>query len=205
MPRYRLLALDIDGTLINSREELTPATCAAIAKVRKAGVQVALATGRRYSRSLEFMKRLGIELPLVTASGALIKHPLGHRTIFRAEFRAAALRGTLAHLDAAGYEAVLYTDSYQEGFDYYCRRLDVEQSELAEFYRLNPACERLWPELMRSPPEGVFAGFAMGTRDQMLKLERELLGAWGDDLSLHVLRSPRVYGLHVRNCSRRDQ
>jgi Cof subfamily protein (haloacid dehalogenase superfamily) len=194
MPRYRLLALDIDGTLINSREELTAATRTAIARVRQAGIHVALATGRRYSRSLEYIAQLGLELPLVTASGALIKHPHGHRTLYQAEFRPDVLQGTLAHLEAAGYDPILYTDSYHEGFDYYCRRIDVEQPELAEFYRLNVASERILPDMMRSPPDGVFAGFAMGTRQQMLKLEAELLDRWGEHLSLHVLRSPRYTG-----------
>ena len=42
MSSYRLLALDIDGTLINSREELTPATREAIRRARRAGIQVVL-------------------------------------------------------------------------------------------------------------------------------------------------------------------
>ena len=40
---YRLLALDIDGTLVNSRDELTPATSlAAIRRALDAGISVAL-------------------------------------------------------------------------------------------------------------------------------------------------------------------
>lgn len=194
MPCYRLLALDIDGTLINSREELTPATREAIRRARQAGIQVVLATGRRYSRSLPYVDHLELDLPLVTASGALIKRALDHQTLYRAEFRPAALRGTLEHLARAGYDAVLYTDSFAEGFDYYCPRLEVEQPELAEFHRLNPACARVWPELMTSPPEGVFASFAMGTKAQMIALADELTAGWDDDLTIHVLRSPRYTG-----------
>jgi hydroxymethylpyrimidine pyrophosphatase-like HAD family hydrolase len=44
---YRLLALDIDGTLINSRSELTPAIRAALARADDAGIRVVLAPGRR--------------------------------------------------------------------------------------------------------------------------------------------------------------
>ncbi len=194
MPRFRLLALDIDGTLINSREELTPATREAIRRARRAGIQVVLATGRRYSRSLPYVDHLELDLPLVTASGALIKRALDHQTVYRAEFRPAALRGVLAQLSEAGYDAVLYTDSFAEGFDYYCPRLDVRQFELAEFHRLNPACARVSPQLMTAPPDGVFAGFAMGTKPQMLELADALAARWNDDLSLHVLRSPRYTG-----------
>jgi 5-amino-6-(5-phospho-D-ribitylamino)uracil phosphatase len=194
MPRYRLLALDIDGTLINSREELTPATREVIWRARRAGIQVVLATGRRYSRSLPYIDHLELDLPLVTASGALIKRALDHQTLYRAEFHPAALRGVLALLSEAGYDAVLYTDSFAEGFDFYCPRLDVKGAELAEFYRLNPACARVWPQLMTAPPDGVFAGFAMGTKSQMLELAGALAARWNDDLSLHVLRSPRYTG-----------
>jgi Cof subfamily protein (haloacid dehalogenase superfamily) len=188
------LALDIDGTLINSREELTPATHEAIRRARRSGIQVVLASGRRYSRSLEYTLRLELDLPIVTASGALIKRPIDHQTLFRAEFRPAVLRGVLAHLAEAGYDAVLYTDSFADGFDFFCPRLEVRQPELAEFYRMNVNCGRPVADLMAAPPDGVFAGFAMGTKPQMQRMADELLSGWPDDLSIHVLRSPRYTG-----------
>ena len=42
-----------------------------------------------------------------------------------------------------------------------------------------------------APPAEAFAGFAMGTRTEMLKLEAELLAAHPQRLSVHVIRSPR--------------
>ena len=45
-PQTRLLVLDVDGTVANSRHEITQATCDAVARVRAAGIRVALATGR---------------------------------------------------------------------------------------------------------------------------------------------------------------
>ncbi|MEO8501944.1 MAG: HAD hydrolase family protein, partial [Vicinamibacteria bacterium] len=44
----RLLALDIDGTLLNSRKEISARNQAAIAAALDAGVRLALVTGRRY-------------------------------------------------------------------------------------------------------------------------------------------------------------
>ena len=81
---YRLLAIDIDGTLVNSRDELTPATRAAIARATAAGIHVVLATGRRYRRALGLVESLGLSVPLVTASGALVKDPTTHETLYRA-------------------------------------------------------------------------------------------------------------------------
>ena len=48
--------------------------------------------------------------------------------------------------------------------------------------------------LMRAPPAGIFAGFAMGSREQMLTLEHELASKLPEQLYVHVLRSPRYTG-----------
>ncbi|MEX2118212.1 MAG: HAD family hydrolase [Pirellulales bacterium] len=192
--KYRLLAIDVDGTLVNSRDELSQPTRQALKRASAAGLRIVLATGRRYSRALPLVEPLGLDVPLVTASGALIKHPADHRTLYQANFERQLLCRTLAVIERAGYEAVLYSDSFSEGFDFYCAGIDVERAELADYYRLNPGCHRLWPALMSEPPEGIFAGFSIGTREQMLllagELERELPGL----LYTHVLRSPRYLG-----------
>ncbi|MGH7140559.1 MAG: HAD family hydrolase, partial [Pirellulales bacterium] len=48
--------------------------------------------------------------------------------------------------------------------------------------------------LMRDPPEGVFAGFSTGTREEMLDLHQELQRKLPGLLYTHVLRSPRYIG-----------
>jgi Cof subfamily protein (haloacid dehalogenase superfamily) len=194
MPHYRLLALDIDGTLVNSDHELTSATRDAVRMAKAAGIEVVLATGRRYSRTLPLVEPLGIEVPLVTASGALVKHPHDHQTLFRAEFSTGTLTRMLATIAAAGYDAVMYGDTFHLGFDYYVPTLQTKQSELVEYFEMNPDCERVWPQLMTAPPAELFAGFVMGSREQMLALESELSASCPGELSTHVLRSPRYRG-----------
>ena len=194
MSPFRLLAIDIDGTLVNSHDELTPATRDALVRARQAGIQVVLATGRRYSRTLHLIEPLGIAVPLVTASGALVKDPRDHRTLFRAEFDPGILPRTLQTIDAAGFEPVVCADTFDEGFDFYRGQDEVRGEELAEYVRLNPDCGRIWPGLIQNPPPGVFAAFAMGSREQMLSLEKLLHQTNPGKLSTHVLRSPKYTG-----------
>jgi len=193
-PRYSLLAIDIDGTLVNSRDELTPATREALIRAGSAGVHVVLATGRRYSRSLHLVEPLGIDVPLVTASGALVKDPIDHRTLYQAEFDGNVLREVLTITKRAGYESILCADTYTEGFDFYIENMDVAGPELREYLTLNPDCGRLWPDMADNPPPGIFTGFAMGTKQQMLELDAELNRRLPDQLYTHVLRSPRYVG-----------
>jgi Cof subfamily protein (haloacid dehalogenase superfamily) len=194
MARYRLLVIDIDGTLVNAHEELSPATREALARAGRAGIQVVLATGRRYSRTLHLVEPLGIDVPLVTASGALVKDPRDHRTLFRAEFPRPVLLELLAAICQCGYDPLVLTDTYHEGFDFYMARTEIENPELEEYLRLNPGCGRVLPDLVSDPPEGVFAAFTMGTREQMADLDEALHRRMPGRLHTHVLRSPRYIG-----------
>ena len=207
-PPIRLLVLDVDGTCSNSRHEITDATCAAVARVRAAGIRVVLATGRRYRDTLPVAGRLGVDAPLITASGALVKDPSTHATLSRAEFAPGVLARVLAALLARRHEPILYTDSFAAGYDFHCRALPSRATEtgpglppdpsrfpgwqaLAEYLGRNARLARVQPDLHAAVPEGVFAGFTMGTRPQMEALQLALERACPGELSLHVIRSPR--------------
>ncbi len=68
----RLLVLDIDGTLLNSEDIVTPVVKDAISRVRELDVAVALATGRRVGSTRGVVEEIGINLPIVTFNGALV-------------------------------------------------------------------------------------------------------------------------------------
>jgi hypothetical protein len=192
--RYRLLAIDIDGTLVNSSDELTPATCAALRRTIAAGIHVVLATGRRYSHTLHLVEPLGISVPLVTASGALVKDPADHRTLYKAEFGMVELRDMLTTLDGAGYDVLLNGDTFGDGFDFFQPCEPRHNPYLTEYLALNPGCGRVWPDFFHSPPPGIFAGFAMGTRNEMLAAQQLLQASMAGQITTHVLRSPRYRG-----------
>jgi len=194
LPRYRLLAIDIDGTLVDQHDELSEPTRDALVRAGRAGIHVVLATGRRYSRSLHLVAPLAIRVPLVTASGALVKDPTDHRTLYRAEFGPGVLGELLTWLDHHGHEPLLYGDTFEQGFDYYLVSNEVRSPELAEYLRLNPDCGQVRPRMIVEPPPEVFAAFVMGTHEEMLALEQALHRALPGRLHTHVLRSPRYAG-----------
>jgi Cof subfamily protein (haloacid dehalogenase superfamily) len=69
----KLLALDIDGTLLTSRGELTSRNRAAIDEARQIGIQVVLLTGRRFGSAYTLLHELEIDVSLISHNGALTK------------------------------------------------------------------------------------------------------------------------------------
>jgi len=69
---YKLLALDIDGTLITSDHLVTPRTLKAIKKVKDLGIRVTIATGRHYHSVRRLARIIGVNAPMVCCDGAII-------------------------------------------------------------------------------------------------------------------------------------
>lgn len=69
----RLLALDIDGTLVGRDLVLRERTIAAVRAARARGVRVSLVTGRMASSAMRFVAQLGLDDPVVAYQGALIR------------------------------------------------------------------------------------------------------------------------------------
>jgi hydroxymethylpyrimidine pyrophosphatase-like HAD family hydrolase len=153
-----------------------------------------LATGRRFSHALPLVEPLGIDVPLVTASGALIKDPINHRTLYQAQFEPQVLVDAVGVIDRCGYDPVLCADTFAEGFDFYCAGGEVRTPELANYLAMNPGRGRVWPELLTNPPPGVFGGFVVGAWEQMSQLEGVLQRELPGKLTTHVLHPPRYAG-----------
>ncbi len=70
----RLLALDLDGTLLDSHGRLSARNRAALAAARAGRVRVALVTGRRFRDARPLALELGLDVPVIAHNGALTKH-----------------------------------------------------------------------------------------------------------------------------------
>ncbi|MFD3258050.1 Cof-type HAD-IIB family hydrolase [Paenibacillus lentus] len=68
--KYKLIALDVDGTLLNDDHELTPGTAETIKKIAGQGTEFVLCTGRAPGNSIPFMKQMGLEGYVITHNGA---------------------------------------------------------------------------------------------------------------------------------------
>jgi Cof subfamily protein (haloacid dehalogenase superfamily) len=73
----RLIALDIDGTLLDSRWQLPEANRAAIAEATRRGIEVALVTGRRYDFAMPVARQMDSPLTMIVNNGALIRSKEG--------------------------------------------------------------------------------------------------------------------------------
>jgi len=81
-PSIRLLALDIDGTLLNPQFQISDADMTALRRASESGIEVALVTGRRHDFALPIAQQLGFDLWLISSNGAITRSLQGE-TFYR--------------------------------------------------------------------------------------------------------------------------
>jgi hypothetical protein len=80
--RIRLVAIDIDGTLLNSAKQVTDTTAAMLQAARQeAGVRIVLATARPPRSVMSIYNQLGLDTPLINYNGALVYDPTAERVL----------------------------------------------------------------------------------------------------------------------------
>ncbi|SNS76870.1 hypothetical protein SAMN05446037_102040 [Anaerovirgula multivorans] len=72
--KYKLIVVDMDGTLLNNHHDVSQENKAAIKEAINKGIKVAIATGRIYTSARYFAKLVGTTTPIIACNGALIKN-----------------------------------------------------------------------------------------------------------------------------------
>src|SRR6266849_6034331 len=130
----RLLALDLDGTLLNSRGKLSERNLQALNDARHQGVRIALVTGRRFRDARPIALELGLDLPLISHNGALTKHVQTLETVAAMLLPLEAAREVLRVGRAAGGDALVSDDPDGAGLMVY-DHVSGDNRALAEYIR----------------------------------------------------------------------
>jgi len=113
-PTIRLLASDIDGTLLNPQFQISPDDLAALRQAHAAGIEIVLVTGRRHTFALPIARQLGFNLWLISSNGAVTRSLAGE-TFHRDLMPAATCRRLCASMQAFRCNTVLTFDKETKG------------------------------------------------------------------------------------------
>jgi len=107
---YRLIAIDIDDTLMDSQGRITPATRAALAEAAARGIIITLATGRMFASARNVAADLGLVVPLITYQGSLVKHASSGDVLYERTVPPDAAQAVYDHCRQHGLHLQAYVD-----------------------------------------------------------------------------------------------
>lgn len=107
--KYRMIALDCDGTLLDPTGRVRPAVSAAVREAMRRGVLVTLATGRRFDSAQAIAREVGVELPLVLHGGTVIQDSETGEVLYEDVMDTRLLSRVVDEVLGEGQQPVLYT------------------------------------------------------------------------------------------------
>lgn len=156
----RLIAMDIDGTLLDNRHELPDANREAIIEAHSRGVEIVLVTGRRFDFARPIAERIPCELALIINNGALIKSKSGETHLRHLLPRAIAREVLCATHEFRSGAAVVF-DRIREN-QLIFERIDWADAVSSGYYQRNrefiAECIPLEDCLIEDPIQVMFVG-----------------------------------------------
>jgi Cof subfamily protein (haloacid dehalogenase superfamily) len=107
---YRLLVLDLDGTVMDGNFNISRAVDDAIAAAREHGVLVTIATGRTFKSLLQFLPPIGGDEPVISYQGALIGDPQTGNILYQAGLSGQLAARAVKHLQESGIVPLAFCD-----------------------------------------------------------------------------------------------
>src|SRR5947209_13044922 len=118
MVRYRMIALDLDGTLLSPDGQVTPRAKAAVHRALSAGLLVCFATGRNWTESRDVLEAIEHYPTAVFVGGAMVIDTHQRVTLHRTMMEPQLARDVCQALEESGHPALALQDEGTSGIDY---------------------------------------------------------------------------------------
>lgn len=145
---YRLIALDLDDTLLDGSLNISQRNKSAIQAASKLGVIFTIATGRLFHTSLPFACQLGIadiDWPMINAHGAVTTNMRSGRILFQHSLSNSLTMAMIKDIEKMGFEVNLFADSslyVEKENDYTCFYQSMDKCEVNVVGQLLPFLEK---------------------------------------------------------------
>ena len=110
----KLIASDLDGTLLNKEGQVSERTKTVIKRVQEEGVTFCIATGRMFRSACQFAKELAIKCPVIAYNGVLIKDPVTDKVMHSTPLDIKVAREVLLYCKKKNW----YVQKYEGDFLY---------------------------------------------------------------------------------------
>lgn len=172
----KLIASDLDGTLLNDEWKISPRNIEAIRQAVEKGVKVTLATGRMAAATRKYARELGLDVPIITYHGALVEQALSGEVLYR--------KVVPVELAAVIIEHLLKKDIHTQVFikdKVYVRKSNAYSEAYGKMNSLKVE-EVDFEKLLGKEPEGMEKILCIGEEDALKRVAEELRGTYAGKL-----------------------
>jgi hypothetical protein len=175
--KYKLIAIDMDGTLLNSDNEISERNQSAIREAADKGIKVVLTTGRIYSSALFYAKSLNISTPIISCNGAYIAEHDKSNILYESPISVDSIKDVIELAEKENMHYHFYDDS-----TFYARELNETVIKYYNWNKKRDEMDRININIIENPFEVVqneklnvykFV-FVENDREKLLRFKKKL-------------------------------
>jgi 5-amino-6-(5-phospho-D-ribitylamino)uracil phosphatase len=194
--KFKMIAIDLDGTLLSPQGKVNPRTRSAVQRILKAGPVVCFATGRNFTESKPVLEAVGHFDSAVFVGGAMVidtqKQITLHRTLMKPELA----RELCEFFESRSHAVLALQDTTAAGVDYLISKNIPRSQATQKWLEVTRATVHWIENLGRHPHEHTIRIGIVAPSDPMAELNRTLLKTFGSRIVSHKLIVP-AYGVDV--------
>ncbi|TJX65165.1 Cof-type HAD-IIB family hydrolase [Soehngenia saccharolytica] len=187
---YKLIAIDLDGTLLNDKKEISKKDYESILRAYHKGLIIIIVTGRSYYSAKKIVKDFGFDINIISNNGAILRYSKNDNDTILKHIKQDDLDYLLKLSYDMGLEPTIHVNYYRKGIDL-ITSFDNPNKEYIMSY------ENRYIFINKEYMNKIKKALSLVYIDDKIKINHfygQLIRTYGDRFSYHILENLRVCG-----------
>ena len=199
--KYKMVAIDLDGTLLNEQKKVSSENKAVLKELMSRGVEVIIATGRRYYSAKELVSELENSI-IMANNGSIVRDMVTDHSIKTKYFDHDDFYNLIREGKSRKLDAITHVDHYVEGYDIL---VEFENTDKRYKNYLNDIANRYRrvDDLLKYSDPKALAIIYTGELEQLKDFQQKLISEYSGKYNAYLMHNLKNVGtmLEVINAS----
>ena len=188
---YKLIAIDLDGTLLDDKKEISKENVDLIKELIEKGYEVVIATGRRYWSAKELTKNIDKPLTILANNGNIVRETKNDQIIIEKyldieDFQTVVRRGKQKNL-----HPIIHVDNYENGYDMIVE-LDIGNSSYSNYFSPDEKRYKKVKSYLDIKDEKILAVVYLGEKRKLEEFCLDINKNYPNKYNVHIVENIRV-------------
>lgn len=185
---YKLIAMDLDGTLLNDEKQISKENLRLIDELIFKGYEVVIATGRRYWSAKQLTKEIKKPLVILANNGNVVRETINDKTIIKKYLKLNDFKLLIKEGKKRGLNPVVHVDNYDDGYDMIIE-IEKEYGDYSSYLREFEERYRKIDSYLKLDNDKILAVVYAGNKKEMEGFNLDINQIYPKKYSSHVMEN----------------
>lgn len=183
---YKLIAIDLDGTLLDNKKHISREDILLINQLIKTGYEIIIATGRRYWSAKDLTKDIHKPLTILANNGNIVRETEGDNILIEKHLDIEDFRAIVGKGKKLNLHPIVHVDNYENGYDMVVE-FDIGNSSYGNYFSPDEKRYKRVNSYLDIEDEKILAVVYLGSKTDMEKFYLEINKDFPNKYNTHIV------------------